>query len=446
MGLTAGLTPAVSAAETGKVSPGERSVMHNYLSYIVYALFLLSILLVAKYAGKNKFHEDSAGLDATLPLRGIAAMGVVFHHISQETQFQRAAEMSLFVNVGFLFVAIFMFFSGYGLIKSMDSKPDYMKGFLRKRLPVIIVPYYVSILFCTVLALIRHAHFEPVQWVTNSLGLTMINEYAWYPIVLTFLYIAFYLTFGRIKNRRTCLAIMFGVVVLFGVIFAFNGHFVWWIGEDNWWMNFRHKPEWWQEQKVFWFSGEWWVNSAIAFWTGLFFACKEDKIRAEFEKSYSFWLVICVLMLMITGAASTVLEITVGYWSEFGGQGPGIINKLICFIGQMPLVISFVILIYVILMKVKTGNPVTRFLGKISLETYMMNYVALQITTDIRMWMRSNARQFPAFKMISDNSEASGRFTYFLLVVVITLLLALLYRAVNRAIIKRICKVNSRNR
>ena len=90
-----------------------------YLTYTVYVLILALFIWGGKFAGfkKDQFHEDSASLDSFMSLRGFAAIGVILHHISQEQAFQWAnrygakpGELSIFVNAGFLFVAILWLF------------------------------------------------------------------------------------------------------------------------------------------------------------------------------------------------------------------------------------------------------------------------------------------------------------------------------------------------
>ena len=91
-----------------------------YLTYTVYVLLLALFIWGGKFAGfkNNQFHEDSSSLDSMMSLRGFAALGVILHHISQEGAFQWAGgghgkpgELSIFVNAGYLFVAIFFFFA-----------------------------------------------------------------------------------------------------------------------------------------------------------------------------------------------------------------------------------------------------------------------------------------------------------------------------------------------
>ena len=156
-----------------------------YLSYTVYALLVALFIWGGKFAGlkKENFHEDSASLDSFMSLRGFAAIGVILHHISQEQAFQMAnhygtkpGELSIFVNAGYLFVAIFFFCSGFGLIKSLETKPDYFNGFMKKRVvKTLVIPYYVSILIYGILRFATGERFAPLQWVTHILGFTMMN-------------------------------------------------------------------------------------------------------------------------------------------------------------------------------------------------------------------------------------------------------------------------------
>lgn len=398
---------------------------YKIITYSVYAVCLLLILWGGKFAGFKKFHDDFMDLDVTKAVRGLAAIGVIMHHISQEENFQQARVMSIFVNSGFLFVAIFFFCSGYGLVKSLKTKPDYFKGFLRHRLPVLVVPFYVSVVLYTIFYFATGTRFAPVQWITNTLGLTMVNTYCWYVVVIILLYLIFYLVYKKIKSDKVRLIIMFAVVIIMGAIFAVNGHFAWWAGSKNWWLR-GPAPKWWMEQKVFWFHGEWWVNSAIAFWLGLLFATNEEKITAWFKNLYWLKLPVVLVLTAATCVLSYVGQGVFGYWTEWSGNGPDIAKKFITFLLQMPYVIFFVVFVFMIMMKFHSSNPVTRFFGKISLETYMMNLMAL---TTCRMLYKV----FPV-------RSWQYMVLYIVCVVALTIILALIYKAINSVFINLIRK------
>ncbi len=415
-----------------------------YLTYTVYALILALFIWGGKFAGfkKENFHEDSASLDSFMSLRGFAAIGVILHHISQEDAFQKAGnfgakpgELSIFVNAGFLFVAIFFFCSGYGLIKSLETKPDYFNGFIKKRvLKTLVVPYYVSILIYGLLRFISGERFAPLQWVTNLIGITMMNPYAWYPIIAAFLYLFFYLTFKNIKNRKVCYIIMAAFMLLLAMIFCVNGHFTWFAGPKNWWLGASPlQSKWWAQQQVWWLSGEWWINSCPAFLIGMLFAQFDTQIRDWFRKFYWGKLVLVLVLTLAAMILSGFGQMRFGWWSEFNGNGPDIGNKIITYFCVIPYSMLFPVLLFTIMLKYKVSNPVSRFFGRLSLETYMMNLIAI---TAFRFLLYKWTRQYgnmPIYKTGHYNLAI-----YFAAVFAVTILLAFLYKFLCGLIQKRI--------
>ena len=411
-----------------------------YTTYVIYGLCVLLLLWGGKFSGfKNtQFHENSSSLEVMKSLRGFAAIGVILHHISQEDAFQQAngygklGEISIFVNAGFLFVAIFFFCSGFGLIKSLETKPDYFNGFIKKRVvKTLVVPYYVSILIYGVLRFASGERFAPLQWVTNLAGITMMNPYAWYPIVATILYIAFYLFFKNIKNRKVSYILLALVIVALGMIFCVNGHFPWFAGPKNWWLDQGNKlqSKWWTWQQVWWFSGEWWINSCPAFLIGMLFAQFETQIREWFKKCYWGKLLLVFVITFITFVLASYGQIHFGWWTEWSGRGPDIGRKIATYFCVIPYSIMFTVLIFTIMLKYYASNPVSRFFGKYSLETYMMNLIAI------------TAFRFILYGKYGQILKKPGHWNlavYAAAVFAGTILLALIYKFINQNAVKLI--------
>ncbi len=400
-----------------------------YLSIVVYSLCLLLFLWGISFAKKGQFHTDYLDRDVTMSMRGLAAVGVILHHISQEEVFQTAGEIRIFLNAGYMYVAIFFFLSGYGLLKSYDSKPGYMDGFLKKRLPVIVIPFYVSIVFYGIYNIISGNHLEPLQWVTNIIGITMMNEYAWFPIILTILYIAFYLIFKRNRSRTRKLVYMLIVILALGLIFCVNGHFLWWAGEPNWWLNpfSSDSDKWYMQMKVFWLSGEWWVNSPVAFLLGMVYETYEEKFTAFFTKKYPLKIAILIVLTIAADVLTSFTLATVGFWTEFSGKGPGILHKMISLLSQYPHIIFFTLYIFVFTLKIRTVNPITKFFGKYSLDTYMMNLMAILIFRPVFLDFPGRITKDPLL----------GRSLFVVCVFAATILLAVVYHKINELIRKR---------
>lgn len=416
-----------------------------YLTYTVYALILALFIWGGKFAGfkKDQFHEDSSSLDSMKSLRGFAAIGVILHHISQEQAFQWAnnfgakpGELSIFVNAGYLFVAIFFFCSGFGLIKSLETKPDYFNGFLKKRvLKALVIPYYVSIIIYGILRFASGERFAPLQWVTNLVGITMMNPYAWYPIIAAILYIAFYLIFKNIKNRKVCYILLAAVILLLGMIFCVNGHFPWFAGPKNWWLSQSGELQnkWWTRQQVWWISGEWWINSCPSFLIGMLFAQFEDQIRLWFKKFYWGKLLLVLIITAATFMLSGFGQMHFGWWTEFNGNGPDIGKKIATYFCVIPYSMAFPLMLFTIMLKYKVSNPVSRFFGKYSLETYMMNLIAITAFRFLLYKPHPQYGSMPFYKAGHYNLAI-----YFAAVFAATILLGLLYKFLCGLIQKKI--------
>ncbi len=380
--------------------PGFLGDMSWWMAAKQIAYYLLIILFIwgadIKF-GKKEFNEDFASLDIMKSLRGFAAIGVILHHISQEQIFKDQKVLSPFVNAGAYFVAIFFFCSGYGLMKSLNTKENYLKGFVKNRIvKTIVVPFYVNVLIYGLVNLVSGVKMPTAQWICNFTGLTMMNAYAWFPIVLTVLYFAFFFSFRFIKNRPVCFAIILLVTIGLGLGFCYNGHFAWWSGKKNWWLDFMHPDTtWWKQQKILWFSGEWWVNSAIAFVTGLIFCNYEKYLVPWLKKMYALKFHILLILTMVAYKLSSYGQSKFGYWTEFNGKGAGVSEKIKTYFCQLPLFILLGVVVVVFLMKYHVNNPVTRFFGKYSLHTYLMNLMAITV---LRFLQKNETSPFKAGK------------------------------------------------
>ncbi|MCF0186566.1 MAG: acyltransferase [Bacteroidaceae bacterium] len=399
------------------------------VTVITYLLCLVLLLWGGNFAGfKDEFHEDFMSLQNAKALRGFAAIGVILHHISQEDAFQTIKQIGIFKDAGYFMVAIFFLCSGYGLMKNLETKPDYLDGFLKKRLPVIVIPFYGSAVLYTVYRLfVAKEELAVAQIITGLLGFTMINEYAWYPIILTIMYITFYLAFKNGRNRKVSMGIILFVTLALGMIFCVNGHFAWWAAEGDWWFNPGFDRAWWMEEKTLLLSGEWWVNSVIAFFVGMVLCVNEERIVPWLKKHYWIKLVTVFVLARITLRISRLAQATVGYWSEWSGNGPHITDKMICYACQLPEVIFFVLLIYMILMKYHAENPVSRFFSKASLYTYLMNLMAIKICRPIL---------YTAFGSVKKSAYNLNQGLFMIAVFALTIVLGLLLQFICEKLIK----------
>ncbi|HNY21059.1 MAG TPA: acyltransferase family protein [Treponemataceae bacterium] len=350
------------------------------MSYVIYALLAGLILWGMKFAGAKGFHEDFISLEVVKCLQGVCAICVMLHHISQTTAFREAGELTLFPEIGFLFVGVFFFCSGFGLIKSLKTKPGYLASFARKRLPTVLIPFYTMTAAFAAYYVATGVAMPPERWALSAIGLVLMNIQAWYIVVISLLYVAFYLIFSRVKSERLAFGIM-GLFVLAQIaLFPFWGHIAWWAGDPGWWRSPTGyaTAAWWMQPATLWFQGEWWVNSTILFFFGMLFARFERPVVEWMRRRY--WLKLAVAAAAFVGFYSLAKYVgaRLTYWTEFGPSASlGFADKAICLAAQIPEVTSFVFLLFIAMMKARSINPVTKFLGAIALEIYLMHNALL---------------------------------------------------------------------
>ena len=105
-------------------------------------IFILLLISLFVYL-IPKTDVDYLSNKSTKSLKGLLALLIIFHHISQKVT--TGENFSNFEYMGRYIVALFFFLSGYGLYFQYSNNVNYMKNFLRKRLVRIFIPFYVFI-------------------------------------------------------------------------------------------------------------------------------------------------------------------------------------------------------------------------------------------------------------------------------------------------------------
>ena len=129
-------------------------------------ILLLSLLFIwlCLATFNHKAQLGAFSVEATLPLRGLLAFGIVLHHISLRVtqQFSDMPVMDQFALWGAPIVAVFFFLSGYGLMKSLQVKgPSYLAGFLKKRLSKVALPFTLcSLVYSTAKIVLWGGNFQ----------------------------------------------------------------------------------------------------------------------------------------------------------------------------------------------------------------------------------------------------------------------------------------------
>lgn len=275
--------------------------------------------------------EDCLSRDSTDALRGVLALGIILVHIAQYCP--GGAMFALAEKTGYLLVAGFFFLSGFSLQKQHMTQKNYCKGFLKKRLLGVLLPYLVvTALYWSFYHLLGHRYtlWDVLRMFAEG---KPIVSFSWYiPAVLTF-YLAFWGLMQLCKNSYPTMvlggAVWFAVycVVCLGLRF-----------------------------------GQWWYISAFPAVLGMAWAVHQKALEEILKKRY-------FAVLLPVSAAFAGVIILENYLHL------GALNAVLKALAATLFVAGAVLLLY----KIRVGNPVLRVLGQMSMELYLMQGLAIMV-------------------------------------------------------------------
>ena len=297
-------------------------------SFTVICLIALLAFPKIKIYPSGEYNDEYLSLSNTLQLRGFMAVLIVIHHLSG--WFSAASLLAPFKFIGYLIVAVFFFISGYGLYYGFCRKTNYLKNFLRNRLPNVYIPYFIFTIIWSIGLDFTQDKVTFKDFILSLVGYRIFLIGGWYIVVLIIMYILFYVSFRQDKINRLVLFFL-----LFSAVFA----------------------------AFFIFDKTLWLRSLLSFPIGILWCKYKDKIDEFFKKHYSLMFFVCILVF--------VIFVVVRLFSELK-------NLTLAFNLSSILTSSFFTLIVIIsLKKISLNNKVLVFLGKISNEIYLLHYLFL---------------------------------------------------------------------
>lgn len=324
-----------------------------FIFYVILAVILLS---GAKVAEKGKWREDPLSRQSSQPFLGFCALCIILIHIAQAISAvkKETGVLKFMEDLAANFVGFFFFFSGYGLYRSLQVKQEYMKHFLKNRLPEILIPFYVCNFTFISGSCIGGYQFEKGELLPYITGWILMNNQMWYIVEIFILYLIFYLIFNRVKNMTAAFALFLAATIGITFLGLLSGHDIL------------------TRSLGLWFHGEWWYNSTFLIFIGMLLARWREPLYAFARKYYIPLLVLGILATVMLYHMTCYMLHNIGYWCEWDGYR-GYREKLMTLGIQLPFVIITVVTVALIFLKVEFGNKVLNFFGEIKLELYLIH-------------------------------------------------------------------------
>ena len=194
---------------------------------VVVALILL--LWGIKYAGKGNYFVDNFPVSQTRALKGIFAIYVIFHHLCTYVA-DYFPSFYAFKCIGFLMVGGFFLVSGYGLMYGQKYKQEYLKSFFKRRLLVILVPYYIIDIFYLIIQ--KYYGVLTLKYII----LSIVGFNLWYIMAIMILYLCFYIAFKFFSHKKGLMLINLFTFAYIAVMFILYKKFNY-INLGYWWYN-----------------------------------------------------------------------------------------------------------------------------------------------------------------------------------------------------------------
>ena len=117
------------------------------IDYFFFIFCLLSIYNI-KISGPNNFFQDYMNLDNTNSIKGIFVWMIIFCHKMEYLNKKNYIYIRLIKNLGQNIVAMFLFYSGYGIYESLKKKgTNYSSTLLVKAIILFLESQIIIILF-----------------------------------------------------------------------------------------------------------------------------------------------------------------------------------------------------------------------------------------------------------------------------------------------------------
>lgn len=142
-------------------------------------------------------------------------------------------------------------------------------------------------------------------------------------------------------------------------------------------------------------QGEWWYITCPLLLVGMLFVEFEGKILALVHKIYYPVLILLGFAFYYVNLRSLEIQGKYGYWAEYRG-GDGIRERFLTLPIHVLSVLLFVMTVVVFTMKFKVGNPLSIFLGTISIEIYLIHQIFYMMFRSSFLYIKNQTLFFTA--------------------------------------------------
>ena len=301
---------------------------------VFFAVLCLLCIPQIKFAREGEYHPDYLLKDSTTAVNGFFVALVFLSHFKAYFELSGVYDkpfnsMMSFLNQ--LIVTTFLFYSGYGIMCSINKKGiPYVKSIPKKRFLSVLLHFDIAVMLYFVLNIILQKKMQLKTVLLSLVGWDSLGNSNWYIFAILILYIFVFISFMAVKDKKL-LGVMLTAVFscLYVCVMTFS------------------------EKKDFFY------NTVMCYPVGMIYGLYKEKIEKFLQKSNVLYF------------GSLFLLFSVFFFFSLYGIKGAVIYQLWS--------ISFVLFLVVLSMKIKVDNAFLRFFGKRIFEIYLLQRIPMII-------------------------------------------------------------------
>ena len=301
-------------------------------------IWLVIIFVLPFFGMKPAFKEpdeDYMSVERTTSVKGFFALIIFLSHVRGYLIPDSGNAWEIFSSVlshiGQLMVTMFFFYSGYGVFESFKRKPDYRKGFFRKRILKTLVNFDLAVVLYLILDIALQKEYPVKNYFLCWTGWEGIGNSNWFIFIMLVLYVISFLSFcvtaGAREPEKGQKAVLASVIAMTAVLFVL--------------LRFSDRKD-------------YWYNTVFCYSFGMLFSYFKDSIDRILSGKTAFPVILVAVIILFL--LFYFIENAAAY------------NVCAC---------CFCLIVSMITMKVRISNPVLIWLGRHAFSIYILQRIPM---------------------------------------------------------------------
>lgn len=286
----------------------------------------------------SSYNESYISMESTSAIKGIFAVLILYSHLRGYVTISDSVwdwPYSVILDkIGQLMVAMYFFYSGYGIVESAKKKQGYFKSFFKNRVLKTLLHFDIAVVCFLVVMTVMGYRYPLVNYLTCFIGATSVGNSNWFIFVILVLYMLTLaisgLTYGRIDR------VFAGCVTALSMLF---------------WIVLRQYA-----------PGNWWYDTLMTFPLGIWYSLFRNDIEKMMHRSY-------VSLFFLIGSALLFCV----WYHLFGVDIYGVCSCLFC------------IVVVLATSKICVGNDALHWLGTHAFSIYIMQRLPMNILSQFNL-------------------------------------------------------------